>query len=140
MLVNKNSTHLAEAQELQRFLASDTYLDLVNDQADSLAAFKKADEKPSFLFNPKFPNEKFNATWLHITELGLPDETSPYVDSSTVGRLIQAQLDLVQAGQKSAKEAMKSAAANIKEAIAKSLSEDPSLAQQYRKASKGEAP
>jgi ABC-type glycerol-3-phosphate transport system substrate-binding protein len=140
MLVNKNSKHLQAALELQRFLASDAYLDLINDQADSLAAFKKADEKPSFLFNPKYPKENFNAEWLQITELGLPDETSPYVDSSTVGRLIQAQLDLVQAGQKSPKEAMESAAVNIKDAIAQSLSEDPTLAERYRKATHGATP
>lgn len=134
MLVNKNSKHLAEALELQKFLASDPYMDLINNQADGQAAFLKANEKPSFFFNPQYPNERDNAVWLKIVELGVGDDTSPYVDASTVSRLIQNQLDLVQAGQKSPTEAMKSAAANVNEAIAKSIAEEPSLAEKYRAA------
>jgi len=134
MLVNKDSKHLAAALELQKFLASDPYLDLINDQADGAGAFRRADEKPSFLFNPKFPTERDNAVWLKITELGVGDDVSPYVDASTVTRLIQVQLDLVQAGQKSPAAAMKDAAANVNAAIAKSITEDPSLAERYRRA------
>jgi len=134
MLVNKNSRHLTAALELQRFLASDAYLNLVNDQADGSAAFKEADEKPRFFFNPQYPKEKDNRAWLKITEIGVGDDVSPFVDANTVGRLIKDQLDLVQAGQKSPTEAMRSAAKNVNEAIAKAIAEDPSIAERYRAA------
>ena len=137
MLVNKNSPHLAEALEFQKYLASDPYLNLVNDQADGQAAFIRADEKASFFFNPKYPMELDNAVWLNIAKMGVGDDVSPYVDANTVGRLIKDQLDLVQAGQKSPTEAMKSAVANVNEAIAKSLAEDPSLRERYRIATLG---
>jgi multiple sugar transport system substrate-binding protein len=136
LLVNKDSRHLAEALEFQRYLASDAYCDLINDEADGSAAFRSADEKPRFLFNPDYPSERDNAVWLRITELGIGDDISPYVDANTVTRLIQLQLDLVQAGQKSAKRAMTDAAANVNMAIAKAVAEDPSLAERYRLALK----
>ena len=134
MMVNKHSTHLNEALELQRFLASDDYLNLVNDQADGAAAFKVADERPNFLFNPHYPKEKSNAVWLRIMQLGVGDEISPYVDANTVARLMQVQLDLIQAGQKSPTDGMHAAAANVNDAIAKSVAEDPSLSERYRSA------
>jgi multiple sugar transport system substrate-binding protein len=133
LLVNKNSPHRAQALEFQKFLASDAYLDLINDQADGAAAFRRAETKPSFLFNPHYPMERDNAEWLKITEIGVGDDVSPYVDNNTVGRLIQVQLDLVQAGQKSPTAAMKDAATNINLAIAKSITEDASLGARYRK-------
>jgi multiple sugar transport system substrate-binding protein len=136
MLVNKDSKHLPEALELQRFLATDPYLDLINDQADGEAAFRHADEKPTFLFNPKYPKEKDNATWLKITDMGVGDDISPFVDASTVTRLIKNQLDLVQAGQKAPAAAMKDAAANVNAAIAKAITEDPSLRARYETALK----
>ena len=136
MLVNRASKHLQEALELQRFLSTDPYLDLINDQADGEAAFRRADEKPSFLFNPKFPKEKDNTVWLRITDMGVGDDISPYVDASTVARLIKNQLDLVQAGQKAPAEAMKAAAANVNAAIAKAITEDPTMRARYEKALK----
>ena len=134
MLVNKHSKHLKEALELQRFLASDPYLDLINEQADGEAAFRRADEKPSFLFNPRYPTEKDNAVWLKITDMGVGDDSSPYVDTSLVTTLIKNQLDLVQTGQKSPSAAMKAAAANVNAAIAKAITEDPTLRARYEKA------
>lgn len=132
LLVNKNSKHLQEALRFQRYLASDTYCDLINDQADALAAFKRADEKPSFFYNPKYPNEVDNAVWLRIIKLGVGDTVSPYVDASTASRLIQVQLDLVQNGQKSPKQAMADAARNVNAAIEKTIEENPTLAEQYQ--------
>ena len=140
MLVNKHSKHLAEALELQRYLASEPYLELVNDQADGLAVFRQADETPRFLFNPKYPNERDNGMWLKIMKIGVGDDVSPFVDASTAGRLISDQLDLVRAGQKTAAEAMKSAAANVNQAIQKSINEDPTLAARYRSALRSTPP
>jgi multiple sugar transport system substrate-binding protein len=137
LLVNKNSKHLEEALRFQRYMSSDAYCDLINDQADALAAFKRADEKPSFFFNPKYPEEKDNAVWLKIVELGVAEDISPFVDASSVTRLMQTQLDLVQNGQKSPKQAMTDAAANINAAIEKTVAEDPSLAERYRTALQG---
>ncbi len=131
MLVNKQSDHLAEALKFQRFLSSDAYLNLVNDQADGAGAFLKSDETPRFLFNPNYPTERSNDVWLRIMKMGVGDEVSPFVDTNTVSRLIQTQIDLVQTGQKSPTEAMRAAAKNINEAIAKAVSEDPSLTEKY---------
>ncbi len=139
LLVNKESKHLAEALEFQRFLASDPYLKLIDDQADGIAAFRRVLHQPDYLYNPQYPKERDNAVWLRITEEGVGDDISPYVDASTVTRLMQVQLDLVQAGQKSPVAGMKDAAANINAAIAKSISEDPSLAERYNAALKQEA-
>ncbi|MDR3688180.1 MAG: sugar ABC transporter substrate-binding protein [Fimbriimonas sp.] len=131
LLVNKDSRHLQEALEFQRFLASEEYLDLINEQADGAAAFKAADEKPSFFHDPHHPEERYNAAWLHILEIGKGDDVSPYVDSNTVARLLQVQLDLIQAGQKAPAAGMRDAAANINDAIEKSVAEDPSLKERF---------
>ena len=134
LLVNRNSKHMAEALELQRFMASDPYLDLINDQADGLASFLRANRKPSFQFNPKFPKERDNEVWLHITERGVGDDTSPFIDMSTVSGVIQVQLDMVQSGQKTPADAMKDAAASINGEIARAITEDPQLRARYNRA------
>ncbi len=131
-LVNKNSPHLKEALEFQRFMASLDYLKLVNNQADGIAAFPAADQGDAFLHNPKHPEETFNAVWKKIADHSAPDEVSPFIDAGSVAREMKVQMDLVQAGQKSAQEAMAAAARNINAAIAKGLKEDPALAKRFR--------
>jgi ABC-type glycerol-3-phosphate transport system substrate-binding protein len=136
LLVNRNSKHLQEALEFERFMASDAYLDLVNAQADGLGAFKRADNKPSFLFNREYPSERFNRVWRDIAGLGVKDDTSPFVDANSAEKLIQDQLDLVQGNQKSPEQAMRDAASNIEAAMKKAIAEDPSLAERYRAATR----
>ncbi len=138
MLVNKHSDHLRESLAFQEYLSSDAYLSLVNDQADGAGAFVRADETSKFLFNPQHPSEKSNDVWLRIMKMGVGDEVSPFVDSSTVARLIQVQIDLVQTGQKSPSIAMKDASKNINDAIQKSISEDPGLAEKFEAANRNQ--
>ena len=62
---------------------------------------------------------------------GVPDDDSQFVNGSVADRIMQRQLDLVKADQKSAEAAMRTAAREINEEIQKTLERDPSLKKRY---------
>lgn len=131
-LVNKNSKNRAAALAFMRYLASPEYNTLINDQADGVSAFQRYASGTRFLHNPAYPDEIDNQVWADAAAHAIPDDTSPFIDGAEAGRLVTFQLDLVKANQKSAATAMRDAVRAIHEAMARTLDEDPSLAERYR--------
>ncbi|HWD39261.1 MAG TPA: sugar ABC transporter substrate-binding protein [Fimbriimonas sp.] len=134
VLVNPSSPHLREALEFQKFMADPQYLALINHQADGIAAFERANYLPSFEFDPDHPDEKDNVVWRDIAARGIGWSVSPYLNANTASKLVQDQIDLVLADQKTAAQAMRDASKNIEEAMKVSLRDDPALKKRYEQA------
>ena len=130
-LINAASPHRQEALDALFYMAGPEYNRLVNDQADGISAFKKYDEGPGFLLNSSYPEETDNATWRDITAHAAPDDISPFVSGQVAANIINDQLDLVKSDQKSAADAMRAAAVQINQAIAKTVQDDSQLRQQF---------
>lgn len=126
-LINKNSPRRREALRFIEYLASKPYGELINEQADGIAAFRSLSEGPDFRFNPKYPEEDYNLEWRKITEQAVPMTTSPYVNGMVAMRFIEQQLDLVRIGAKSPRAALKQAAREVDAEIQKNLRSDPAL-------------
>ena len=130
-LINKNGPHRREALEFLKYMAGKDYNELINHQADALAPVIKYCYTDRYMHDPAFPNEDFNDVWRDVMRYGIPDEVSPFVNGNVAGRIINKQLDLVKNGQKSAADAMKTAARQINEEIQKTLERDPALRERY---------
>ncbi|MHB9126241.1 MAG: ABC transporter substrate-binding protein [Armatimonadota bacterium] len=130
-LINKNSPKRYEALKFLLYLAGKEYNELVNDQADAIAPVIKYCYTDKYLYNPRYPQEDFNAVWRDVMKDALPGEASLFINGQVVDRVIRKQLDLVKNNQKSAAAAMKTAASQINAEIAKNIAEDPALKKQY---------
>ena len=130
-LINKNSPHRLQALRYLLYEASAPYCDLINSQADGIAAFKKFNELPSFLLNPEHPEEDYNDVWRGAQEHAVPDENSPFVNGHVVERIIDTQLDLVKSDSKPPADAVHDMAMQINEEIRKALDDDPDLRRNF---------
>jgi multiple sugar transport system substrate-binding protein len=130
-LINVKSPHREEALKFLLYLASPQYGELVNNQADGIAAFKADCFKPSFEHNPAHPEETYNDAWRDATSLAVQPESSPYVNGQVVQRILDKQVDLVRVDAKTAQQAMTDAASEINAEIVRSLKEDPGLMQRW---------
>jgi len=131
-LVNRNSPRRKEALEFLRYMTGLPYNRLINQQADGLAPMIRhcGDET---LANPQFPQEDYHAVFRDVMPLGAPEQISPFVNAAAAERIISIQLDLVRRNAKSAADAMRSAAEEVNEEIAKTLRRNPSLRRQYER-------
>lgn len=130
-LVNRNSPRRDEALKFLLYLASKPYNNLINDQADALAPVVQFCKTDSYMHNPQFPEENYNAVWRDAIEHSVPREVSPFVNNQLAERIYNKQLDLVRSDQKPVAEALRSAAKRINEEIEKTLARDPELKAQY---------
>jgi multiple sugar transport system substrate-binding protein len=130
-VINQRSPRKKQALEFLVFLASREYNQLLNDQADGLAAFKKFCQGPRFETNPDYPNEDYNEVWKEVTARAVAEDTSPFVATRLANRLIDVQVDLVRANQKSPEAAMRDATAQVNAEIARSIEKDPKLKRLY---------
>lgn len=130
-LINQRSPRREEALQFLTYQATRDYNDLINSQADGLGPVAAYTYSDAFLHNPRFPEEDQNAVWREATLHSQSDQVSPFVNGQVVGRLITKQLDLVKSDQKTAAEAMHTAAKQINEEIAKMLEQDPALRQRH---------
>lgn len=121
-LVNKNAKNLKGAIEFLKYLAGPTYNGLINEQKDGVCAFEQY---------AKFPQRSEADTWLQLAKRAVPGQVSPYIDGNVSDKLIQIQLDLVKAGDKTADQAMHDAARDINTEIQKNIAKYPSLKAQY---------
>ena len=119
-LLSRNSKNRAAALEFLKYLAGPDYNQLLNDQGDALAPVPAYCQGDRFLHNPKYPQETYNQVWADAMAQGVPDQISPYVNGNLANRILTKQLDLVKNNQKSAADALRSAAKRINEEIAKS--------------------
>lgn len=130
-LINKNSIHREEALDFLIYLAGKDYNELVNHQADGLGPVKKFCYTESYLRDPKFPKEDYNAVWRDTMKRAVPPEDSPFVGGDVATRIVVRQIDLVKSNQKSAAQAMKAAARQVNAEIEKTIARDPSLRKLY---------
>lgn len=131
VLINKNSPRIQEALDFIKFLYSEPYNEMINDQADGVAPVKKYAYTEDFLFNPDYPEEDYNEIWRNSLENCVPSPSSPFVNGSTVVRLITKQIDLITNDLKSVDEAMKDVTEQINEEIQRTIEMDPQLRKLY---------
>ncbi len=139
-IINSASPRRELALKFLIYLASPEYANLVNDQADGIAAFKKYTEGSRFDTNPKYPNEDYNAVWRDATEFAYGNPDSPFVNSARVQRIIDKAIDLVRIDAQSPRVALTNAAKEINLAIKENLAERPDLAKKYKEVTGAESP
>lgn len=132
-LVNAKSKHPEGCIEFLKYEASRAYNELINHQADALAPVIRFSYTDLFLHDPAYPQEDFNAVWRDVMERGVPDEICPFINGQRASRILNKQLDLVRNDQKSAKEALTTAAAEINAEIERTIAEDPVLRMRYQR-------
>ncbi len=129
-LINRKSPRREQALKFLQYMAGPQYNRLINLQADGMGPVKSycTDEN---LINPRFPQEDFHPVYREIQEAGFPDEISPFANANAVGRLIGQQYELIRLNAKSPEDAMREAARQVNELIAKELKRDPELKARY---------
>jgi multiple sugar transport system substrate-binding protein len=138
--INRHSPHREQALDFLLYEAGKGYNDLINRQADAVAAVIRYNYTPEFLHNPEHPEEDYNEVWREVVKYGRPDDWSPFVNGQVAYRIIDKQLDLVRNDQKSVPEALRDAARLVNEEIAKTLDIDPSLRIKYYRLTGKERP
>jgi len=93
-----------------------------------------------FLRNPEHPEEDYNEVWRDVVKYGRSDDWSSFVNGQTAMRILNKQLDLIKSDQKPVPKAMRDAAREVNEEIAKTLEMDPSLRIQYYRLTGRERP
>ncbi len=139
-LINRYSPRRQEALDFLAYEAGKDYNDLINRQADAVAAVVRYNYTPEFLHNPEYPEEDYNAVWRDVMKYGRPDDWSPFVNGQTARRILDKQLDLVKNDQKPVPDALRDAARLVNEEIAKTLERDPSLRIKYYRLTGRERP
>ncbi len=130
-LVNKNSPHRREALQFLIYQASEDYNNLINDQADALGPTIKYAYTDRYLHDPKYPEETYNAVWRDALQRAVPDQICPFINGQVASRIMTKQLDLVKNDQKTAAQAMRDAARQINQEIARTVQRDPALKTRY---------
>ena len=133
-LVNAKSTNVEGALAFMEYLHGPYWSNLINKQADAMAAVKKYNYTDEYLFNPEHPEEDYNDVWRAAMENAVPPEVSPYVNGQTVDRILVKQGDLLRERLKTGTEAMRDAARAINQAIIQQLKDDPVLKERYSQA------
>jgi ABC-type glycerol-3-phosphate transport system substrate-binding protein len=139
-LLNKYSPRRQQALDFMVYMAGKEYNDLVNHQADGIAPVTRYCYTPEFLHDPEYPEEDYNAVWREIMGAGEPDYMSQFVNAQTATRIFKKQIDLVKNDQKPVADAMRDAAREVNQEIAKTLEMDPALRIQYYRLTGRERP
>jgi multiple sugar transport system substrate-binding protein len=139
-LVNQYSPRREQALDFLVYEAGKDYNDLINRQADAVAAVVRYNYTSEFLHNPDHPEEDYNEVWRDVVQYGRSDVWSPFINGQTANRILTKQLDLVKNDQKSAAEALRDAAREITKEIGKTLERDPSLRIKYYRLTGRERP
>lgn len=132
-LINKNSQNRDKALKFLIYASQRPYNELINHQADALAPVVKYCYTDTYLHDPAYPNEDFNAVWRDSMRYAKPAEASPFINGAVAQRIFMKQLDMVKANQKSAKDAMKAAAQQVNNEIQKNIQRNPKLKAEYDK-------
>jgi multiple sugar transport system substrate-binding protein len=127
VMVNSLSRHRSEAIDFVAFLAQEDYGDLLNDQADALAALRRLAYTDRYLHNPRDPGQDIHGAFRKMLEMGVPLTESPYVEPTEVDDLLNAQLDLVKLHQKTPWQGLHDATANITRLMKRNIERDSAL-------------
>lgn len=139
-VINSKSPRREEALAFLAYEASRPYNDLINHQADAVAPVQRYCYAPEFLHDPDYPQEDYNAVWRDVMQYGVPLQESPFVNGQSVERALKKQRDLVKSGQKSAADALTTAAQQIRDLMRETLQRDPVLRERYLKLTGGKLP
>ncbi len=126
-LVNRYSPRREQALDFLVYEAGKDYNDLINRQADAVAAVIRYNYTPEFLHNPEHPEEDYNEVWREVVKHAQPNEWSPFVNGQTANRILNKQMGLIRNDQKPVAEALRDGAREVNEEIAKTLEQDPML-------------
>lgn len=127
-LVNRRSPHRKEALEFMRFILSQQYNELLNHQGDGIGPVKSYSMTEKFMTDPPYDH---NGVWRDIMKYAVPEQICPFVNGGTVDLIINNQLDLVKADQKTAAAAMRDARIEIDAEIQKTIKADAKLRANY---------
>ena len=130
-LVNAHGKKREGALLFQAYLHGRAFNELVNRQADAMAAVAEYNYTAEFECNPDYPKEDYNEVWRQAMENSEPLEVCPYANGQTIDRILRIQLDLARANLKSGADAMRDAAQRINESIIETLAADPELRVKY---------
>jgi maltose-binding protein MalE len=136
-LINAASPRRYDALNFFKYQASRTYNELINAQADGLGPVIRFTETRTFLRNPQFPEEDYNAVWREMQRVAVPDQVSPFVNGPTVNRIVVKQLDLMRGGDKSVEDGLATIERQVNEHIAEMLKQDPTLKSRYDALTRG---
>ena len=131
VMINANSPRREQAFDFIRFMAGREYNDLINRQADGIAAVKRYCYTDEFLHDPAYPDEDANEVWRDVMERSVPLQASEFVSGTMTSRIMDVQLDLVRNNRKPPAEAMRTAARQVNEEIGKTLRASPALRTRY---------
>jgi len=131
VMINANSPRREQAFDFIRFMAGREYNDLINRQADGIAAVKRYCYTDEFLHDPAYPEEDANEVWRDVMERSVPLQASEFVSGTMTSRIMDVQLDLVRNNRKPPAEAMRTAARQVNEEIGKTLRASPALRTRY---------
>lgn len=129
--INKQSPRREQALDFLLYMSGEGYNNLINDQADALAPFKKYAYTEHFQHNPKFPEEDRNEVWRNVMEVSVPSKISPFVNAPAANRILNKQLDLIKNDQKTVEQALHDAAREVNLEIQKTLDKNPVLKKKY---------
>ncbi len=127
--LNPNVEH---ALKFLRYLAGEEYCQIINDGADALPPNRKYATIDRQV-HPDWPDERI----IHVltnqaTEWGYVRQVSPFIDALVMDRLINAQVQRLEADRTfTAAQAMRIAAKDMNDEIAKNLRNDAKLREKY---------
>ena len=131
VVINKYSPRRQDALNFLVYMHGKEYNELINHQADALGPVKQYSFTSTYLHDPEFPKEDYNAVWRDVLNYGEPEQISPFVNGNIAYRILLKQLDLVKANQKTPTEAMQTVTRNIHEEMRRTLRKDPALRARY---------
>jgi multiple sugar transport system substrate-binding protein len=131
-LINKASPNRQAALKFLRYQASETYNQIINDQADGIGPVKRFAYTDRFLHNPQYPQEDYNHVWRTMLEAARSDQVSPFVNGPTVLLIVNRQLDLIRSNNKPVAAAMRDAAREVNQHIQEMIDRDDDLHQLYK--------
>jgi multiple sugar transport system substrate-binding protein len=129
-IINAKSPRREEALKFLLYMSGPEYNRLINQQADGLGPVMKycTDEN---MINPDFPNEDFQQVFRDAQARGVPEQTSPFINTGVVEGIVGRQFELIRLNAKSPADAMASAENELNDEIDKRLRRDPELKKRY---------
>lgn len=131
-LINAASPHRQQALDFLAYEDSKTYNDVVNRDADGIGPVIRFAQTDDFLHDPKHPEEDYNDVWRDEQQRAIPDETSPFVNGTTMQRITEGQLDLIKANVKTPAEGLHAIAQQVNAEIQETIRKNPELRQLYQ--------
>lgn len=131
VMINGNSPRREQALDFMIYMTGREYNELINHQADAMGPMKKFTETDLFLQDPAFPDEDYNQVWRDVMAHSEPREISEFINGTVADRIVAEQLDLVRNNQKTAAEAMKTAAQQINSQIEKNVRKFKAMKTRY---------